>query len=94
MFQAYKEGLYGRRYVWLIIGWYPDYWYMENDPSIDCTPDQLKVALEGHLTTEVQQYNLNETVVTDTGIVSVAPLLENTFITSRVCFRISPWLPS
>ena len=45
-------------------------WYTEPDENIDCTPEQLRIALEGHLTTEVVQYNLNETIITDTGIVS------------------------
>ncbi|XP_067951624.1 gamma-aminobutyric acid type B receptor subunit 1-like [Watersipora subatra] len=66
--EAYREKLYGKKYVWLIIGWYPDLWYMKPDPDVDCTPEQLKIALEGHLTTEVVQYNLNGAKVTDTGI--------------------------
>ncbi|WAR30883.1 GABR1-like protein [Mya arenaria] len=50
--QAYKEKLYGRKYVWFIIGWYPNNWYKVKDESINCTSDQLKEALEGHITTE------------------------------------------
>ncbi|KAF6023761.1 GABBR1 [Bugula neritina] len=70
--EAYKEGLYGERYVWLIIGWYPDLWYAKEDDNIDCTPQQLRVALEGHLTTEVLQFNLEKDKVTDTGITTRA----------------------
>ena len=69
--QAYRQGLYGKKYVWLIIGWYPDKWYTKHDSSIDCTPEQLEKALEGHLTTEVVQYNLDLRKRTQTGIVSV-----------------------
>lgn len=50
--QAYKEKLYGKKYVWFIIGWYPNNWYKVVDPSINCTSEQLKEALEGHITTE------------------------------------------
>ncbi|KAK3579689.1 hypothetical protein CHS0354_025674, partial [Potamilus streckersoni] len=50
--QAYKEKLYGKKYVWFIIGWYPDNWYKVADSTINCTADQLREALEGHFTTE------------------------------------------
>ncbi|CAE1247479.1 GABBR [Acanthosepion pharaonis] len=59
--QAYKEKLYGKKYVWFIIGWYPDNWYMANDDSINCTADQLKEALEGHFTTEAMILNQQAT---------------------------------
>ncbi|KAL4219318.1 Gamma-aminobutyric acid type B receptor subunit 1 [Mactra antiquata] len=52
--QAYKEKLYGKKYVWFIIGWYPNNWYKKVDDKnkINCTAEQLKEALEGHITTE------------------------------------------
>ncbi|CAI9738858.1 gamma-aminobutyric acid type B receptor subunit 1-like [Octopus vulgaris] len=59
--QAYKEKLYGKKYVWFIIGWYPDNWYMAEDKSINCTVDQLKEALEGHFTTEAMILNQQPT---------------------------------
>ena len=61
-FQAYKEKLYGKRYVWFIIGWYPNNWYKVNDTSINCTADQLKEALEGHFTTEAVILHQENTV--------------------------------
>ncbi|OQV25760.1 Gamma-aminobutyric acid type B receptor subunit 1 [Hypsibius exemplaris] len=57
--EAYKNNLYGKRVVWLIIGWYADNWFEVLDPSVNCTADELRVALEGHLTTESLQRNLN-----------------------------------
>jgi len=60
--QAYKEKLYGRKYVWFIIGWYPNNWYRVVDPSINCTADQLKEALEGHITTEAVFLHQEDTV--------------------------------
>ncbi|NP_001164698.1 GABA b receptor precursor [Saccoglossus kowalevskii] len=55
--EVYKEKLYGPKYVWFIIGWYPDNWYTVQDDKINCTAEQLKEALEGHLTTEVMMLN-------------------------------------
>ncbi|XP_052221430.1 gamma-aminobutyric acid type B receptor subunit 1-like isoform X3 [Dreissena polymorpha] len=60
--QAYKEKLYGRKYVWFIIGWYPDNWYKVEDPSVNCTADQLREALEGHITTEAVILHQENTV--------------------------------
>ncbi|KAK3779973.1 hypothetical protein RRG08_042140 [Elysia crispata] len=37
----YKETLYGKKYVWFIIGWYPDNWYCHT-----CTVNQLEEALK------------------------------------------------
>lgn len=50
--QAYKEKLYGKKYVWFIIGWYPDNWYKKKDDKVNCTESEMKEALEGHFTTE------------------------------------------
>ncbi|XP_033116361.1 gamma-aminobutyric acid type B receptor subunit 1-like [Anneissia japonica] len=50
--EAYKKKLYGPKIVWFLIGWYPDNWYAEYDPNINCTADELKIALENHFTTE------------------------------------------
>ena len=44
--------MYGPKYVWIIIGWYPDNWYKQPDTSINCTAEQMQKALEGHFTTE------------------------------------------
>lgn len=51
--QVYKEGLYGRRYVWFLIGWYSDRWY-EPVPGegLNCSADQMREAAALHITTE------------------------------------------
>ncbi|KAJ8300573.1 hypothetical protein KUTeg_022092 [Tegillarca granosa] len=59
--EAYKEKLYGKKYVWIIIGWYPDNWYRQQDSKVNCTAQQLKEALEGHLTTEAIQLHQENT---------------------------------
>uniref|UniRef100_A0A6G1S9V3 Gamma-aminobutyric acid type B receptor subunit 2 n=1 Tax=Aceria tosichella TaxID=561515 RepID=A0A6G1S9V3_9ACAR len=51
MCEAYKRGLYGEKYVWFLIGWYEDDWWTDVK-DLECTSDQMKAAVEGHLTTE------------------------------------------
>lgn len=51
MCEAYKRGLYGEKYVWFLIGWYEDDWWTEVK-DLDCTYEQMKMAVEGHITTE------------------------------------------
>ena len=46
--QAYKIGLYGRRIVWILNGWYDAEWWKTKDDSIDCTPEQLSEVVEGY----------------------------------------------
>lgn len=51
MCEAYKRGLYGEKYVWFLIGWYEDDWWTEVK-DLECTLEQMKTAVEGHITTE------------------------------------------
>lgn len=51
MCEAYKRGLYGEKYVWFLIGWYEDDWWTEVK-DLECTYEQMKMAVEGHITTE------------------------------------------
>ncbi|XP_077447087.1 gamma-aminobutyric acid type B receptor subunit 1 isoform X5 [Stigmatopora argus] len=55
--EVYKEKLYGKKYVWFLIGWYADNWFKINDPSINCTVEQMTEAVEGHVTTEIVMLN-------------------------------------
>nr|KAG5702808.1 hypothetical protein BaRGS_001890 [Batillaria attramentaria] len=55
--EAYKIGLYGRGVVWILNGWYGAEWWKEDDPSIDCTPEQLAEALEGYFGAAVNFLN-------------------------------------
>ncbi|XP_069963240.1 gamma-aminobutyric acid type B receptor subunit 1 [Bactrocera oleae] len=59
--EMYKQQLYGRAHVWFFIGWYEDNWYevnLENE-GITCTIEQMRIAAEGHLTTEALMWNQN-----------------------------------
>lgn len=62
--QAYKQGLYGKRYVWIIIGWYEDNWWeMKLDEEhITCSAREMGEAVKGYLATD--HMNLNEDDVT------------------------------
>ncbi|KXJ12256.1 Gamma-aminobutyric acid type B receptor subunit 1 [Exaiptasia diaphana] len=43
MCHAYNEGFYGKKIVWMIVGWYsPDWWKRTDD--VTCTSDELKLA--------------------------------------------------
>uniref|UniRef100_A0AAQ5ZCA3 G-protein coupled receptors family 3 profile domain-containing protein n=1 Tax=Amphiprion ocellaris TaxID=80972 RepID=A0AAQ5ZCA3_AMPOC len=55
--EVYKEKLYGKKYVWFLIGWYADNWFKIKDASINCTVEQMTEAVEGHVTTEIVMLN-------------------------------------
>lgn len=47
--------------ITLLEGWYEDNWYevnLENE-NISCTKEQMRLAAEGHLTTEAVMWNQN-----------------------------------
>lgn len=56
--------MYGKRYVWIIIGWYEDKWWETklNEDHITCTAREMGEAVEGYLATD--HMNLNEDDVT------------------------------
>jgi gamma-aminobutyric acid type B receptor len=56
MCEAYKQNLYGKQYVWFLIGWYEDNWYMPV-PGINCTKEEMLKVVEGHFTTEAIMLN-------------------------------------
>ncbi|GAB6027475.1 Gamma-aminobutyric acid type B receptor subunit 1 [Chamberlinius hualienensis] len=57
MCEAFKNQLYGKQYVWFLIGWYEDNWYRVPDEDITCSPEEMKIAVEGHITTEALMLN-------------------------------------
>ncbi|EEB17707.1 class C metabotropic glutamate-like G-protein coupled receptor GPRgbb1, putative [Pediculus humanus corporis] len=59
--EMYKQQLYGKSYVWFFIGWYEDNWFEVNlqKEGIECTAEEMKLAAEGHLTTEALMWNQN-----------------------------------
>lgn len=63
-YQAYKQEMYGKRYVWIIIGWYEDKWWEKSldKENIECSPSEMSEAVEGYLATD--HMKLNEDYVT------------------------------
>ncbi|XP_078501823.1 gamma-aminobutyric acid type B receptor subunit 1 [Lissotriton helveticus] len=59
--EVYKEKLYGKKYVWFLIGWYADNWFKMKDPAINCTVEEMTEAVEGHVTTEIVMLNPENT---------------------------------
>ncbi|MEE6523456.1 hypothetical protein FKM82_022377 [Ascaphus truei] len=59
--KVYKERLFGKKYVWFLIGWYADNWFKTPDPSINCTVEEMTRAVEGHVTTEIVMLNPENT---------------------------------
>ena len=57
MRQVFKEKLYGKKYVWFLIGWYADNWFKIKDPAINCTVENMTEVVEGHVTTEIVMLN-------------------------------------
>uniref|UniRef100_A0AAV2K9M3 Receptor ligand binding region domain-containing protein n=1 Tax=Knipowitschia caucasica TaxID=637954 RepID=A0AAV2K9M3_KNICA len=55
--EVYKERLFGKKYVWFLIGWYADNWFKIKDPAINCTVEQMTEAVQGHVTTEIVMLN-------------------------------------
>uniref|UniRef100_T1JBF7 Gamma-aminobutyric acid type B receptor subunit 2 n=1 Tax=Strigamia maritima TaxID=126957 RepID=T1JBF7_STRMM len=51
--EAYRQGIYGRRYQWLIVTMYKANWWEIQEPDVPCTPDQMIHALEGYIATDL-----------------------------------------
>lgn len=68
--EAYKQGMYGKRYVWLIIDWYEDKWWEKklDEDQITCTAREMGEAVEGYLATD--HMKLNEDVTSKETTVS------------------------
>ncbi|XP_071549928.1 gamma-aminobutyric acid type B receptor subunit 1 isoform X2 [Panulirus ornatus] len=57
--EIYKNTLYGKSYVWFFIGWYEDSWFENHlqEENLNCTREEMRMAAEGHLTTEALMWN-------------------------------------
>lgn len=59
------------KYIWMIIGWYSENWYLEgNEEEVGCNKTEMKIAVYGHLTTEVQFFSNEIHEKLDYGIVT------------------------
>uniref|UniRef100_A0A672G9C4 Gamma-aminobutyric acid type B receptor subunit 1 n=1 Tax=Salarias fasciatus TaxID=181472 RepID=A0A672G9C4_SALFA len=55
--EVFKEKLFGKKYVWFLIGWYADNWFKIKDPAVNCSVENMTEAVEGHVTTEIVMLN-------------------------------------
>lgn len=69
--EAYRLEMYGRSYQWLIMGTYSMNWWMKND-TIDCSPEELKKALEATILTDLLP-------LSTTGDITIAGIVKQTF---------------
>lgn len=71
--KAYQQGYYGEQYVWWLIGWYADNWFLKVQ-DFECTAEEMARAVEGHFTTEIQ-------MLTDSTTQTISGLTAQEFIT-------------
>ncbi|XP_022255170.1 gamma-aminobutyric acid type B receptor subunit 2-like [Limulus polyphemus] len=66
--EAYRVGLYGRKYQWIIVGMYDDYWWEKTGKDTTCDQSRLQEALEGYMATDVLPLSTDEKI-TESGLV-------------------------
>ncbi|XP_072029936.1 gamma-aminobutyric acid type B receptor subunit 2-like [Amphiura filiformis] len=58
--QAYKEGMYGAKYVWIVNGWYSYEWWRKDDKNHDCSQAQMDEAVSGSFSMDALPMSLSE----------------------------------
>jgi len=51
--KAYKHGIFGRKYQWIIAGEYKERWWETVDSTLECNRKELLQALDGYIATDV-----------------------------------------
>ncbi|KAJ8044510.1 Gamma-aminobutyric acid type B receptor subunit 1 [Holothuria leucospilota] len=57
--EAFKGGLYGKDYVWILLGWYNFDWYHEG--TSNCTKEEVETIVEESLYISMEAANFSET---------------------------------
>nr|QAB04952.1 GABAB-R1-d [Nematostella vectensis] len=58
--EAYKLGMYGSQYVWILLDWADNHqWWLTPDDDVDCTADQMASAVTGYFS--IDSVNLERT---------------------------------
>ena len=68
-FEAYKLEMYGRKYQWVIMGTYSNYWWRKNETDGNCTLDEIELALQQTILTDLLPLSTSGEI-TISGIVS------------------------
>lgn len=50
--KAYKLGMFGAKYVWILLGYMERDWWLVKDPTISCSSAEILQAMDGHLATD------------------------------------------
>lgn len=67
--EAYKLEMYGRKYQWVIMGTYSNYWWRKNETDGNCTLDEIELALQQTILTDLLPLSTSGEI-TISGIVS------------------------
>ena len=56
--QAYHQGIKGKKYVWILLGWLSGYWWNHdvNTGTSNCTREQMIEMIDGHLATDTVSF--------------------------------------
>lgn len=73
--QAYRVGLYGRKIVWVFVGWFSTNFWKIPSRDIDCTEAEMSLAVEGSFITGPVYQNPIE----ERGIANITGLQHNSF---------------
>ncbi|XP_064477147.1 gamma-aminobutyric acid type B receptor subunit 2-like isoform X2 [Ornithodoros turicata] len=60
--QAYKMGMYGRKYQWIIVAMYQERWWEVPQPDVTCDPAQITEAVEGYIGMDLLPLSTNENI--------------------------------
>lgn len=76
IFQNTRQDIFGRAYVWLIMGSYSQLWW--NHTDLDCSIEQIEVALESVIIAELLPLSTSGDI-TVSGIVSIFREIYHTY---------------
>ncbi|XP_077986130.1 gamma-aminobutyric acid type B receptor subunit 1-like [Glandiceps talaboti] len=60
--QTYRTGQYGKKHIWMLMGWLTQNWYRarrEEGGDITCTDDEMVSALNGYFAVKIQAYTID-----------------------------------
>lgn len=62
--EAYKEKMFGGKYVWIITGFYTKDWWKDGSDDIECTEEEMDRAVDGYFSMSAS----NHSITNKTGI--------------------------
>ena len=68
-YQVFKANLYGEKYVWILLGWYPDGWWSDAS-DVPCTNEEFLSTLDLHISFDGDQAIDDVALIDFNGVVS------------------------